>query len=215
VDATPLAIRHVREELRRQIFLLSGWGQFGDPPTLRSHFCVVTNYLDDAGQVLAIPRAGFDRRVRALHNNEAFLWYSIGQPLRQERVPALERNLRRLVARDIGPKEALRLLIAEILNTHQSKERPTVGDKTLAFCIPKKAVESQIKTGRSMALAKFPDENSVAFTYFDPAYSEMIQYGPTFVCGEFAATDIETENDPARDFQSSQMRILSLPNRKV
>lgn len=66
-----------------------------------------------------------------------------------------------------------------------------------------------------MALAQLPDEHSAAFTYFDPAYSELRQYGPTFACGEFAATDIQTENDPTRDFQSSQMRFLRLPQRKT
>jgi hypothetical protein len=106
------------------------------------------------------------------------------------------------------------LLAEEILFTHQSNEPPNVGDKLLAFCIPRQAVELQLKTGISSASAQLPAEDSVSFSYFDPAYSELRQYGPTFVCGKFAATDIETENDPARDFQSSQMRILSLPKRK-
>jgi hypothetical protein len=66
-----------------------------------------------------------------------------------------------------------------------------------------------------MALAQLPDEQSAAFTYFDPAHSELRQYGPTFVCGEFAATDIQTENDAVRDFQSSHMRLLSLPQRRT
>ena len=60
-----------------------------------------------------------------------------------------------------------------------------------------------------------PDESSVTFTYFEPGYSELHQYGPTFICGKFAATDIQTKNDPARDYQSSQMRLISLPNRET
>lgn len=215
MEATPSALPTVRAALRHQIFLLSGWAYFGDPPTLRSHFCVVTNSFDEAGQVLATPRQEFHHRVRALRNNEAFLWHAIGQPLGPDRVPVFERNLRRLVARDIGPKECLRLLVAEILHTHQGNEPPTVGEKILAFCIPKKAVELQLRTGDSSALAQLPDENATAFTYFDPVYSELVQYGPTFVCGEFAATDVQTETDPARDFQSSEMRYLSLPKRKT
>ena len=72
-----------------------------------------------------------------------------------------------------------------------------------------------MQTGHSMMLAKLPDENVAAFTYFDMGYSELQQYGPTFVCGEFAGTDIKTENDPGRDFQSSEFRILSLPKQKT
>lgn len=214
VKATSSAIPPVHAELRRQIFLLSGWAYFGDPPTLRSHFCIVTNALDETGQLLPLPRAQFDRTIRSLKDDEAFLWYAIGQPLGQDRVSPFERNLRRLVARDIGPKEVLRLLVAEVLHTHHTKTPRTVGKKILGFCIPKKAVELQLQTGQSMALAQLPDESTVAFTYFDPVHSELLQYGPTFVCGEFAATDIETQSDPTRDFQSSKMRFLSLPIRK-
>lgn len=209
------ALLKVDHYLRRQIFLIAGWGHFDKAPGLRSHFCVITNVLDQKGRVLNKSRESFDRRIRALGDNEEFLWYSIGQSLNKERAQELERNLRRLVARDIGPKEALRLLVDEIVHTHGVERCATVGNKVLGFCIPRRSVEAQLRTGHSMALARFPDENSVAFVYFDPKYSELRQYGPTFVCGEFAATDIETENDQTRDFQSSQMRLLSLPKRKT
>jgi hypothetical protein len=131
-NSAPGALPQVLPELRRQIFIVAGWAQFDNPPGLRSHFCVVTNALDDAGRVLVLPHAQFSRRVRALRDDVPFLWYSI-QPLRTERAQALERNLRRLVARDIGPKEALRLLVDEILVAHQTEEPSTVGDKVLGF----------------------------------------------------------------------------------
>jgi hypothetical protein len=208
---TPRALSKVKAEWRRQIFLLAGWSHFDNPPALRSYYCVVTNTLDENGQMLATPRERFDRTICALRDDEQFLYYTIGQPIK--RVGKLERNLRRLVEREIGPKETLRLLVDGVINTHAHTEK--VGDKILGFCIPKHSVEIQLQTGYSTALAKFPDEHSVAFVYFDPAYSELRQYGPTVVCGEFAATDIETENDPTRNFQSSKMRLLGSPKRKT
>jgi hypothetical protein len=213
VQMAPNAIPRIRADLRGQIFLLAGWAHFQGLHGLRSHFCTVTNALDQNGQLLATPREDFDCRMRALRDNEQFLWYSIGQPVRQKRARTLERNLRRLLAREIGPREALRLLVDEVLNTHA--ENKLVGQKILGFCIPKESVQDQLRTGHSMLLAKLPDEHSAAFIYYDPKYNELCQYGPTFVCGEYAATDVQTQNDPARNFQSSQMRLLHLPQGKT
>jgi len=60
-------------------------------------------------------------------------------------------------------------------------------------------------------LAREPNALSTAFCYFDPAYSQLQQYGPAFVCGDAAVTDIETENDPSRSYQSASYRILHMP----
>jgi hypothetical protein len=207
----PGAIRNFSPALQRQIFLIVGWAQFDKPPGLRSHFCLVTNAIGQNGQLLAAPLQGFDCRVRSLKDEEQFLWYSIGEPVRKDRTQALESNLRRLVAGKIGPEEVLRLLVDEVLSTHGAVK--TVGEKILGFCIPKKSVESQLKTGQAMMVAKLPDEYSTAFTYFAPEYNELRQYGPTYVCGEFAATEVQTENDPSRDFQSASLKILHLPKR--
>jgi hypothetical protein len=56
-NSAPGALPQVPPELRRQIFIVAGWAQFDNPPGLRSHFCVVTNALDDAGRVLVLPHA--------------------------------------------------------------------------------------------------------------------------------------------------------------
>jgi hypothetical protein len=214
VQATPPALHAAPPELRRQIFIFAGWAQFDSPPGLHSHFCVVTNALDESGRVLAKPLDEFSRRVRALRDEESLLWHSI-LPLSNDRASTLDRNLRRLVAREIGPQEALRLLVDEILFAHRAIDRSSVGDKILGFCIPKASVERQLQTGETMAIAHLPNERTVAFTYYDPAYNELRQYGPTYVCGGLAQTDIETENDPTRGFQSSQLRILRFPKRKA
>ena len=60
-------------------------------------------------------------------------------------------------------------------------------------------------------LAMEPNLLTTAFCYFDPAYSQLRQHGPTFVCGDSAVTDVETTDDPYRNFQSSQFKILHMP----
>ena len=62
-------------------------------------------------------------------------------------------------------------------------------------------------------LAKEPDLFAAAFCYFDPNYSQLQQYGPTFTCGECAMTDVQTHYDPASDSQSSSVRYLHLPTK--
>jgi hypothetical protein len=209
------ALSKLRASIRHHTFLISGWELFDSPPGLRSFFSIITNALDDAGRVLVEPRSSFDCRLRTLHDGEEILWTAIGQPLREERRKLLDRNLRRLASKEIAAREALRLLVDEIVNTSLKEKCANVGAKILAFCIPRKSVESRMQGGSSMLVAKQSDDNSATFAYFEPSYSELQQYGPTFICGENAVTDVKTENDPARDFQSSQFRILSLPKSKV
>jgi hypothetical protein len=86
-----------------------------------------------------------------------------------------------------------------------------VGTKVLAFSIPRAAACQTYQAGENMMLAMEPNLLTTAFCYFDPAYSQLRQYGPTFVCGDSAVTDVETTDDPSRNFQSSQFKILHLP----
>lgn len=208
-----IAFANVKPSIRRHIFLMAGWAYFDNPPVLRSHFCAITNILDGSGKFVSKPQEKFDYIVRALRDNEQFLWYSIGEPLRSERAKYLERNLRQLVKRDIGPKEALRILVEEIVYKSTVEKCQTVGSKILGYCIPKQAVNKQEKSQQWFVLAQQPNETSAAFTYFEPEYKELRQYGPTVVCGNYAVTDIKTENDEGRNYQSSQMRILHMPGR--
>jgi hypothetical protein len=67
------------------------------------------------------------------------------------------------------------------------------------------------RTGWSPFVAAEPTLENAAFCYFDPAYFQFHQHGPTFTCGDSAMTDVETENDPSRDYQSSSIRILWMP----
>lgn len=60
-----------------------------------------------------------------------------------------------------------------------------------------------------------PNENVASFCYYDPTYSELQQFGPTITCGDFAATDVKTKNDPLTKRQSSSFRFLAVPKGKI
>lgn len=198
----------------RQEFLIVGWGLFRELPGLHSYMRLISNVRDESGRPLREPADSFSNLLKVLVDDAATFCWAIGQDLQQERAKRLQRNMQRLVDREIGPKDALRLLVDEIVNTSLVERNPAVGSKILRFCIPKSSVERQIGTGVSAMVAGQPGDEAVTFTYFDPQFSELRQFGPTFVCGENAYTEIQTESDPSRDFQSSQVRILSLPKPK-
>ena len=205
----PTAVRQVARHLRGLTFLTAGWDWFDDPPVLRPHFALVSNTFDGTGQRLSTPVDSFTVHVRLLKADEGFAWHSVGQPLVTERAQALDRNLRRLVQRSIGPKEALRYLVEEIQFTSESAS--SVGDRILAMCIPVSSVKQTLSTGHSMMLASLPDPQVSTFSYFDPTHNDFCQFGPTYVSGQMATTDVETESRPEENFQSSSMRILHLP----
>ena len=88
------ALSKVRSDFRRLDIPNCGLGELRDLPGLRSHFCTITNCLDESYRPLATPRESFQCRAHALPDNEEIRWFSIGQPLRKERGQLLDRNLR-------------------------------------------------------------------------------------------------------------------------
>jgi len=170
---------------------------------------MITNTRDAAGKPTPAPLDSFNACRKYLRQEEDLNWVVAGQAITEARAKDLTGNMRRLINREIGPKEALRLLVDEIINT--SKRSTDVGSKILGFCIPKKGAQRFFEKGQTVMLAVQPNPDTAAFTYFEDGYSELKQYGPTTVCGDWAVTDVETENDPSRDFQSSSFRILALP----
>jgi hypothetical protein len=205
----PSAVSAARPEVRRHIFLFAGWAHFGEPPSLRPYIATVANMRDASGKPTSTPLNIFNASRRFLREEEKVHFDLAGETITTARAENLEENFRRLIGREIGPKEALRLLVDEIINT--SKRASGVGSKILGFCIPKKAAQRFFEKGESGMLATQPNTETTAFTYFEEGYSELEQYGPTVVCGEWAVTDVKTENDPSRDFQSSEFRFLSGP----
>lgn len=209
LDRVPSGLSATPRELRRHIFLFAGWAYFEAPPTLRPYFAQITNFIDASGKPTLAPLDFFNSFRRYLREQETHHCFLVGEPITKARAEILERNLRRLIDREIGPKEALRLLIDEVINT--SKRCATVGSKVLAFCIPKKGAERFFAKGELVTIAALPNTETTAFSYFEDGYSELKQHGPTTVCGEWAVTDVKTENDPTRDFQSAEFRILAGP----
>lgn len=193
-------------------FLIAGWARLADGQTLRPHFLLISNMYDPEGKSRPTPGADFFSFERVLKPDEVFAGRVIGEPLRKGRGNYLNRVLRRMLKHGAGPKPAMRAFVSEIHNT--SRPGSTVGEKILAFSIPRSAAERTYRTGQFTLLATEPDLLNTAFCYFDPEYSQLRQYGPTCVCGASAMTDIETESDPSRDYQSSSARILHLPKRE-
>jgi hypothetical protein len=193
-----------------QTFLIAGWGLFEDTKRMEPHFLLVTNTRDANGAVLPNPALEFRWFERRLKDGEAYVSRVIGPDLPQGRGKMLDRYFRRLLKKGTSPKPAMKAFVSEIVHTPAH----SVGDRVLAFSIPKAAAEVSYRTRQSMLFAKEPDLQSAAFCYFGPDYSEARQHGPTFVCGESAMTDVETESDPTRNYQSSSFRILHTPRHR-
>lgn len=210
ISRTPDALSATPPRWRSHTFVLAGWAHFDDPPVLRPYLTRITNMVDGCGREAERPLESFYASRRYLREQEELLWLAVGERILAPRAVRLDKNLRRLVRREIGPKEALRLLVDEVIYT--SKYCPTVGSKVLAFCIPKKPAQQFFEKGRQVMLAAQPNPYAAVFMYFEDGYSELRQYGPTTICGQWAFTDVETQNDPSRDFQSSSIRILSAPS---
>jgi hypothetical protein len=210
VARTPEALSATPPRWRTHIFVLAGWAHFGDPPVLRPYLAKITNMVDPSGRQAERPLESFCSSRRYLREQEDLLLEVTGQRIISPRLGSLDKNLRRLVRRELGPKEALRLLVDEVI--HTSKHCPAVGSKVLGFCIPHKAAQQFFEKGKQVTLAAQPNLDDAAFTYFEEGYSELRQYGPTTICGQWAVTDVEAQNDPSRDFQSSSIRILSAPS---
>ena len=189
-------------------FLIAGWRQSSTEP-LQPHFLLVTNMHNQRGDLRVSPSEDLTVFERRLGPNELYASRVIGQSLPAGRGKHLDRFFRRLLRHGVGPKPAMYAFASEISNT--SNNRLGVGNKLLAFSIPREAARRAFQTGENLMLAKEPDLRSTAFCYFDPKYSQFRQHGPTFVCGDAAVTDVQTTDDPSRNSQSASFKILHLP----
>jgi hypothetical protein len=98
------AFAKIRPSLRQQSFLLTGWASFDGMSGLRPHLGIITNYIDEQGRHIAQAKAKFDRRFRALLDGEEFVWTAVGEPLRADRQQQFARNLRKMIAKKMGPQ---------------------------------------------------------------------------------------------------------------
>lgn len=206
------------DDIYPQQFLLVGYDLFPGDSEIRPHVARVTNLFDEHRQPIPKPSRQFQQLVRPLRPN-ASTPYDIdvvGVSLSSERRQALDRNVRRLLKREIGKHELLRLLVDEIAHTHEIDSGggtqvtdSRVSRSVLAMTIPRKSASVE-----SFLLLSTPaDENAASFWLFNSESGTFTQTGPAVACGEGAGTDTATEDDPARDFQSSQIRILRSPQK--
>jgi hypothetical protein len=107
--------------------------------------------MDASGKILSKASESFDVLVKALRDDEDLAVHVTGEPLLLERGQRLKRNLQELISRVISPKAALRLLVDEII--HTSTYCSTVGKKVLGLCVPRRAVQASIESGRSVQTA--------------------------------------------------------------
>lgn len=212
------AVEKISPAQRRLMFAIAGFAYFKGIEGLRPHVSIVSNFTDKRGQPLSKANNVFDCRTYYLKQAQDFLADVEGTPIGSERKELLVRNLRKLVAREIGPRETLRLLVDEILSTSKAlavtDRVPTVGTKILGLCIPRQAVECQLKVGGSLLMGKQPDLRTAAFTCFDPVYNQFEEHGPAFVWGEMAYGPLVGKTDPVTRSQSASVRILHVPTNK-
>ena len=211
-EQASLVLRKYDSRRKHHEFLMAGWNYFKGLDGLRPFFSLITNCRDDYGRKLVHAKDNFSIRLRALRDGEEFLWKVIGADISKERQKRFYKDLKPMIMRRIGPKEILKYIVNEIIYTadNQRENEKTVGKKILAACIPKNSVVKQIETGHWFFLAKWPDNDTATFSYFDNGYNELFQFGPAMVFGKKALTNITTETDSKRDFQSSQATIFRL-----
>lgn len=96
------AFSKVPREIRNHSFVLTGWSNFKDFNGLRPFIGLVSNMINDVGQILSTPADIFVATAKALRDSEDLCLHAVGQPLSLERGNGLERTLRRLVAESIS-----------------------------------------------------------------------------------------------------------------
>jgi hypothetical protein len=188
-----------------QTFVMAGWDWPPGERKLRAHMRIISNIYDHGGNRLSRPSRQYAQFVN-LSDNRKWAAKVAGYDLRDEQVRHLRRLFGRLANGKIRSSTVQKALAKGIVET--ANAATTVGDKVLCMCIPRAAAETTTSGGGSMLLATAEEVPHASFSYFDPAYSEMKQYGPTLVCGGSAYSELETEDDPSRDYQSAQVKVL-------
>lgn len=139
-----------------------GWGPYFAP--------VSNTYVHDGkAPRLQSPSNRFNAFLRLLKPSELYAGCREGVHLMPGRENLLDRNVRRLLQRGVGPKEMLRLLVDEIVFTATEMERlkgkSSVGKTVLAVSIPRGAIEQ--KRPEVMVIASpTPDPTVPTFGYF-------------------------------------------------
>ncbi|HSW64022.1 MAG TPA: hypothetical protein VLH56_12060 [Dissulfurispiraceae bacterium] len=192
----------------QQTFVMAGWDLPPGEKHLRAHLRIISNIYNSKGERLPNPSKGYIQFVNWLSDNRKWAAKVAGYDLKDNQVRHLRRLFGRLADRKISSRTVLAALAQGVIDTASVAQG--VGSKVLCMCIPRGAAESAASGRGSQLLATADEVACASFSYFDPAYSELRQYGPTVVCRGMACTT-ETENDPSRNYQSSQVKFLYMP----
>lgn len=203
-------IQHV--PLRGITLMGAAWDWFGTPVSLLPCLLIITNQYDENGNQLPFDEPTADFRVfwRVLQQPEPLMLLAVGHPIPRKREISLHRSLRRALHHDVGPQRILKYLVEEI--QHGSEDKKRVGEEVLAMCVPKISVESWLKTGDHLMMAAPAGRKLATFGFFNPDRRELIQFGPTYVFGGNAISDVEGITDAARDYQSISVKFLRMSN---
>lgn len=207
-----LALPPLPQASRRQAFLMCGWAPFGPDRLVQPHISLISNYHDETIAPTGVARESFRVNIRTLQPSETAAAFAIGEPLQPSRETALLRSIRRVLHRDNGYAAVLRLLAEEVFLT--SAIASTVGDRVQACCIPVASAHNLFNGGTARMSGLRARADRTTFSYFDRKYNEYKQFGPTFVCGEQAFTDIKYERSETGPETSISCRVLYAPKKE-
>lgn len=209
----PAALHSIPAELRRHAFLMCGWAPFGPEWIMKPHMAVISNCHHNDMNPSATARDSFRINTRTLQPGEQAAVFAVGEHLRPDRDVALLRSIRRANGREGSEAAVMRLLAEEIFRT--SAHARTVGDEVQACCIPVASAHSLFTSGasRMSGLRSRPDRST--FGYFDRSFNEYKQFGPTFVCGAQAFTDVKYERSRTGPETSMSFRVLYAPKKQL
>lgn len=205
--ATQSFSRLTARALYPHTFLLAGYDSLVKGG-VQPHLAIITNTRDAEGRRLDSPSSVFRTFIYVKPPSIRLYAHFEGGRFTDQRRATLVRNLGRAYSRNCTDEPLLRLMSQAIVD---SSKLPTfsVGERVLAMAIPE---ESLRQPNQASVLLTGPAAAAHAtFGYFIPGVARVIQLGPAFACGGSALVDLETENDPARNYQSSSVRILRMP----
>lgn len=199
-----IALEKIRagSNIKHTTFLIAGY-QPTQSGTIVPYCIRVSNAYGKDGLYLQNADNQFTVKISGMPKDDSFGITVIGEPMNRSQIKRVDRLLKKVNKNGNPPSAALRVIKDEIIVSSNTKE--TVGKKILGMCLTKKAVELGLLRGTHFLMGNQPiDPKHSTFTYFEEGYNRMIQYGPTYVCGDSAHTDFaleQTENTISAKFR--------------
>lgn len=169
---------------------------------------IVTNMCDSSGQALAAPVARFSSFVRRRQTHQCVYLCAIGAGFPDALRKQLWRSLQSAVKRQVSDEALVALLARSIVDVSHRPVRG-VGERVLTVAMPRAV--SAVGGGKRFMVAGPGQSQAASFGYLVPGEARVRQYGPAFACGRYAHVNLETSYDPVTGAQSSEIKILRLP----